>query len=76
MMTKMLKANELADYLRVTEATVRAWQRSGKIPCLRASRRLLLFDLNDVLAALDGDAVATRCESAGSSRRHIQRGHQ
>jgi DNA-binding transcriptional MerR regulator len=51
-MGEYLTASELAAKLRVTPATVHAWHRRGWIPCLRASRRPVLFDLDEVEAAI------------------------
>ena len=51
-MNELLTANELAKRLRVTAYTIHAWQRQGRIPCLRASRRPVLFDLIEVEEAL------------------------
>lgn len=51
-MSKLLDAKELAALLRVTPATIHAWHRRGWIPCLRAGRRPVLFDVEAVEKAL------------------------
>jgi hypothetical protein len=51
-MSKIVNACGLAARLRVTPATVLAWARRGWIPCLRAGRRPVLFDLAEVERAL------------------------
>ena len=47
-MEKFVDATELARRLGVTVATIHAWHRRGWIPCLRAGRRPVLFDPNEV----------------------------
>jgi hypothetical protein len=47
-MSQIVDARGLAAKLGVTPATVLAWARRGWIPCLRAGRRPVLFDLTDV----------------------------
>lgn len=51
-MSGFLDAKQLAQRFKVTPATVHAWHRRGWIPCLRAGRRPVLFDLEAVEAAL------------------------
>ncbi|MCX5673435.1 MAG: helix-turn-helix domain-containing protein [Planctomycetota bacterium] len=51
-MADLMKSEVLAGRLGVTVATVRAWARRGWIPCMRAGKRPLLFDLEAVLEAL------------------------
>jgi excisionase family DNA binding protein len=47
-MSEFLNARQMAERLHVTPATVLSWARRGRIPCLRASRRPVLFDAADV----------------------------
>ena len=56
-MSELLDARQLAKRLKVTPATIHAWHRRGWIPCLRAGRRPVLFELHDVLDALRQRAV-------------------
>jgi excisionase family DNA binding protein len=51
-MSEIVGAAELARRLGVTPATVRTWQRRGWIPGLRAGRRPLLFDFDEVKETL------------------------
>ena len=51
-MNVILTASELAKRLNVTTATIHAWHRQDKIPCLRAGRRPVLFDYGDVIEAM------------------------
>jgi len=51
-MSQIVDARDLAAKLRVTPATVLSWARRGWIPCLRAGRRPVLFDLVEVERAL------------------------
>lgn len=51
-MSAICTAQEVADRYRVKVTTVHAWHRRGWIPCLRAGRRPVLFDLAEVEQAL------------------------
>jgi excisionase family DNA binding protein len=59
----LLTAAELADRLRVKPSTILEWQRSGRIPSIRLSHKVLRFDLDAVLTALrrhtSGEGVST-----------------
>jgi DNA-binding transcriptional MerR regulator len=47
-MGDIVGARELALRFKVTPATIHAWHRRGWIPCLRAGRRPVLFDVSEV----------------------------
>lgn len=47
-MQELLTAGELAVRLKVRPETVRAWARSGRIPVIRFSRKVLRFDIEAV----------------------------
>ena len=51
-MNTYLTASELAQRLHVKTATIHAWHRRGWIPGMRAGRRPVLFDIDDVLYQL------------------------
>jgi hypothetical protein len=55
-MLQILDSRGLAGVIRVKPATVLAWARRGWIPCLRAGRRPVLFDVEAVRKALDDPA--------------------
>lgn len=57
-MSELVDAKELAIRLKVTVSTIHTWHRRGWIPCLRAGRRPVLFDLAEVESALRSRAVA------------------
>ena len=61
---EFLTARQLAAILQVSEATVRRLARSGRIPSIRLTPRLVRFHLPSVREALDGAARAR------SPRRH------
>ncbi|HUU92558.1 MAG TPA: helix-turn-helix domain-containing protein [Phycisphaerae bacterium] len=47
-MQELLTAEELAVRLKVRPETVKAWARSGRIPVIRFSRKVLRFDIEAV----------------------------
>jgi excisionase family DNA binding protein len=47
-----LTARQLADYLQVSETTVHRLRRSGRIPAVYVTDRLVRFSLRDVRRAL------------------------
>ena len=54
-MTEPLKTSEeMADFLRVKELTVRRWACAGRIPCVRMTKKVVRFRESDVMAALEG----------------------
>ena len=49
---ELVDAATLAERFSVTVATVNAWVREGRIPYIRASRKVIRFIMTDVEAAL------------------------
>ena len=47
-------AREIAEILGVSTWTVYSWARSKRIPVIRATPRIVRFDADAVLAALEG----------------------
>jgi excisionase family DNA binding protein len=47
-----LTAAELAKRLRVKPSTVLDWQRTGRIPAIRITNKVLRFNLAEVMSAL------------------------
>ena len=52
---EFLTARQLAEFLKVSESTVRKLSREGRIPVVRLTPRLARYHLPAVLRALDGD---------------------
>ena len=47
-------AREIAELLGISTWTVYSWARSKRIPVIRATPRIVRFDADAVLAALEG----------------------
>jgi hypothetical protein len=54
---KILDAKKLARFLGVRPATVLAWHRRHWIPSLRGGRHPILFDIDEVVGALQQRAA-------------------
>ena len=61
---EFLTARQLADFLQVSESTVRKLSREGRIPVVRLTPRLARYNLQAVLRALDGDTPARQKRAA------------
>jgi len=53
---EFLTARQLADFLQVSETTVHRLRRSGRIPAVYVTDRLVRFSLRDVRRALSKSA--------------------
>jgi excisionase family DNA binding protein len=51
-----LTARQLAEILQVSETTIHRLRRSGRIPAIKVTSRLIRFNLREVKAALAGSA--------------------
>lgn len=51
---EFLTARQLAAIMQVSETTVRRLARTGRIPCVRLTPRIVRFHLQSVREALDG----------------------
>jgi excisionase family DNA binding protein len=54
--TELLTVNQLAERLQVRPRTVQKWARSGRLPAVLLSPKVVRFDWAAVLAALRGRA--------------------
>lgn len=50
--SKLLKLDELAEALSVEKKTIQRLMKTGAIPFLRVSERIVRFDVNEVVEAL------------------------
>ena len=55
--TSLLTSKDLAKCFGVSVETVRAWVRDGRIPYIRASRKIVRFRMDEVEAALHQNAT-------------------
>jgi excisionase family DNA binding protein len=53
--TDFLTARQLADQLQVSESTIHRLRRSGRIPAVHVTDRLVRYNLRDVRRALSKD---------------------
>ncbi len=44
--------NELAEFLNVRPETIGRWTREKKIPCIRISKKVVRYDLDEVVRCL------------------------
>ena len=56
-MGELLTAEELAQKLKVQPTTVQEWARSGRIPSLRLSPKVVRFQLTAVIESLTRSAA-------------------
>ena len=49
---RILTACQLADQLSLQESTIRKWAKSGLIPVIKPTPKVIRFDVGDVVAAL------------------------
>ena len=61
---EFLTARQLAEFLKVSESTVRKLSREGRIPVVRLTPRLARYNLHAVLRALDGDGSTKQKRAA------------
>jgi excisionase family DNA binding protein len=66
-MPQFLKSEEIASRYGVSVETVRAWARRRWIPVLRAGRRPMLFDPDEVDQALRARGKRNRDTGTGES---------
>ena len=55
----LLTSEDIAQRFGVKVETVRAWVRAGRVPCIRASRKIVRFRIDEVEAALRQEVTAT-----------------
>ena len=58
-MTKLLTVTDIATFFGVRAETVHSWARSGRIPCIRPSKKTIRFRLEDVVRALERPSATT-----------------
>jgi excisionase family DNA binding protein len=68
--TDLMTAAEVADSLKISAETVRAWCRRGRIPGHRYSHKVLRFRLGEVVAALEAARRRETCAPDAPRERH------
>ena len=66
-----LTARQLAEVLQISESTVHRLRRTGRIPAVMLTDRLIRFNLRDVQKALR-PTTAARSQSDGSEADHTE----
>ena len=69
---EFLTARQLAEFLQVSESTVRKLSRAGRIPVVRLTPRLARYHLPAVLRALDGDTPTRQKRAARQAANDAQ----
>jgi len=67
-MATLLTAKQMASELGLRAGTIKQWARSGKIPSLRLSGKVIRFDREAVEQALRDHAQQTRANRGGWGR--------
>ena len=44
----IMTKEEVCEFLNITENTLHKWVESGKLPCIRLSRKLILYNRNSI----------------------------
>ena len=63
--SEFLTARQLAEHLQISESTVHKLRRSGRIPAVMLSDRLIRFNLRDVKHALRSEQIGTDSADSG-----------
>lgn len=64
---QLFRPKELAKVLHVSERCVRNWQKCRIIPFIKVGR-VVLFDFEKVMSALEGSRERRRCECTTAKR--------
>lgn len=72
---EFLTARQLAAIMQVSETTVRRLARTGRIPSVRLTPRIIRFHLQSVREALDG-AARTRTRTRGAAAEQLEESTQ
>ncbi len=63
--TELLTVAQLAKRLSIRPRTVQAWSRSGRIPTVKLSSKVLRFDWQEVLEAVRKHAIGSEAPKCG-----------